>query len=155
MPDISIKPVQMIYTPFFLIVLALSCPGLHAASPMPELIADINLNPVSASPNKLTPLGRKLFFSASNFAGSEIWVFDLDTGESSILADITPGSFSTIIPVILTVNNKVYFEARSDRWWHDPRTGMVDKVQIQHDRGRYSKPGQPVTCRWEIVFRGR
>jgi ELWxxDGT repeat protein len=91
----------------------------HARQPNPTLIADINQTPTSGFPSNLTPFGQKPFMSAYSSAyssadGDEPWVFNAETGQSTLLADVEPGPFGSS-PVFTVANNLVFFTV-AGRW---------------------------------------
>ncbi len=69
----------------------------------------------SSDPKELTAVNDRLYFSAWNLArGRELWMTDSDTGETKLVADLTPGTGASSNPRELTkLHNRIVFVADS------------------------------------------
>ena len=93
-----------------------------------EIVADIN--PVGDSdPQSLTPIGNRLFFSAVNGGGRELWVSDgVPGGTTEMVAEIDPGGSSICsVPYFTVLNGVLYFCAddgsSGNELWRSDGTG--------------------------------
>jgi ELWxxDGT repeat protein len=84
-----------------------------------QLVKDINPGtnangPNNSSPYGLTEFNNKLYFSATNANGSELWVSDGTTNGTRLLKNINPGAKSSAPTNFTEFNNKLYFVASNE-----------------------------------------
>lgn len=99
----------------------------------PLLAYDIVQGMGSSSPRYLTVLGSKLYFSASDTDGHELWSYDPALDTAIKLADINPGAPSSNPRALTVFNGKIYFTATAiatgqELYVYDPTGNTVSIV---------------------------
>lgn len=96
------------------LTLCLAVAGFSARAQGPVLLKDINTGAPGAFPANLTLCNGKLFFTAIDGAGTELWVTDGTPAGTSMVYDINPGADSSNPQFLTAFKNKLYFMADND-----------------------------------------
>jgi len=101
-----------------------------------SLVKDIYPGETSSSPSKLTPIGNKLYFTATtDTEGRELWVSDGTEAGTHIVKDINPGTKllngiespdDSYITRMTAMDNKLYFAATQN---HDKEPWVSDGTE--------------------------
>jgi VCBS repeat-containing protein/ELWxxDGT repeat protein len=103
------------------------------ATEVTDISANISANGFTTQSAYLTSLDGKLYFRAQDAVhGEEIWVYDAQSKQSSVI-DVVPGADGSNAAFLTVCNGKLYFNGADAAFNHylmayDPQSGAVTKV---------------------------
>lgn len=97
------------------------------------MIKDIRDGVPGSFPNYLLPYNNRLYFSAIDAYGNELWMHEPASGKTERLTDINTDSLSSYIREPIAFNGKIYFQAStqasgSELYVYDPADGSTQMV---------------------------
>jgi ELWxxDGT repeat protein len=139
-----------------LLLLLLSCPSILHAQPTLEF--DINQEAAGSTPSELLEHNDKVYLRANDGVhGAELWVYDLLTGQASLLADIFPFESSSGPNWLTELDGKIYFAADDgthgdELWVHDPAQDTTYLVLDIHPGSEGSNIIYPTAYQGQLYF---
>src|SRR5581483_9780037 len=78
------------------------------------IVSSLNHGATTENPQLLTPAGGKLFFQATDDAGTELWISDGTGPGTARLADVQPGAGSSSPQSLTAAGGTLFFSAATD-----------------------------------------
>jgi len=134
---------------------------LHAQAPYAFKSYDVSKGIASSQPDRFTPLGKQIVFSAINpIIGREPWISDGTSAGTYMLRDIATGDYSGNPTGFTVLGNKLYFAATDSAsealWVSDgTKTGTRMVQRIIPFGSIYTDETQIVAINSKLLLRGQ